>query len=315
MDIANFYNNLKAPKKKTDDVHLITELTKAPVKEKREDMPSLTNNILEANYFQLADLLFLPTDAFGFKYCLVVVDAFNKKCDAEPLKKKTDVEKAFIKIYHRKILNIPKVIQFDQGSEFKGDTKELFVNNFKTRVKYALTNRHRQMSLVERKNKEIGSTIMKYQTAQEMVKGKVVKGWVKFLPELITAINKHSQSIKPKKLSDEVLYSNYSKDLILLHTHVRRILDYPITAHDGKRNGSIFRSGDIRFDKEDRTVEKIILNPNEPPMYMLNGTHDGLDNRVAYTKQQLQIINNKEIKINPEMANLNKKKKKKDIFY
>jgi hypothetical protein len=54
--------------------------------------------------------------------------------------------------------------------------------------------------------------------------------------------------------------------------------------------GSVFRSGDIRWNKTDRTVEKIILNPNLPPMYMLNGSDKGLDNKVAYTKSQLQRI-------------------------
>ena len=73
----------------------------------------------------------------------------------------------------------------------------------------------------------------------------------------------------------------------------------------------IFRAGDLRWGQDDRTVEKIILNPNLPPMYQLDGTHDGLDNRVAYTKQQLQIINEKEIKIKdiPKQAKEKEKEK------
>ena len=63
----------------------------------------------------------------------------------------------------------------------------------------------------------------------------------------------------------------------------------------------------MRFGEDDRTVEKIILNPNLPPMYMLNGKNNGLDNRVAYTKQQLQVIPNDEIKLNKDLLNLNKK--------
>lgn len=311
MDITTFYNNLKAPKKKTDDVHLITQLTKTPMREKNNEMPSISNNILEKGVFQMADLLFLPTDKFGYKYALVVIDVYNKQCDAEPLKNKesSTVSKAFKKIYARKILEIPKIIQFDAGKEFKSDTKELFEDEYKTRVKYALPNRHRQNALVERKNKEIGSVIMKFQNAQELVKGKTVKGWVSHLPDLIKAINLHSSKAKHTKLTDKILYSSFSKDLLPLHSHVRRILDFPIDSSTGKRIGNVFRSGDIRFDKTDRTIEKIILNPNLPPMYLLNGNNKGLDYSSAYTKQQLQPINEKEIQINPEMANLNKKKK------
>ena len=85
------------------------------------------------------------------------------------------------------------------------------------------------------------------------------------------------------------------------------MLDYPINPATKARIGNIFRAGDLRWGEEDRTVEKIILNPNLPPMYQLNGTHNGLDNRVAYTKQQLQVIPENEIKLNKELLNLNKK--------
>ena len=68
------------------------------------------------------------------------------------------------------------------------------------------------------------------------------------------------------------------------------ILDHPVNTATNKRMGSVFRSGDIRWNKTDRTVEKIILNPNLPPMYMLNGSDKGIDNKVAYTKSQLQRI-------------------------
>ena len=40
---------------------------------------------------------------------------------------------------------------------------------------------------------------------------------------------------------------------------------------------------------------------------MLNGPNNGLDNKVAYTKQQLQIIPKNEIGLNKDLLNLNKK--------
>jgi hypothetical protein len=216
--------------------------------------------------------------------------------------------KAFQKIYARKILKVPDILQCDAGSEFKGLANEKLFEEEHTRIKYALPNRHRQQSLVERKNKEIGSTIIKFQSAQELLKHRVVKQWVQHLPDLITAINERASKAKPRILTDEVLSTKYSQDLIPLHEHVRAILDHPINPATNARIGNSFRAGDLRFGLKERTVEKIILNPNLPPMYMLDGKNNGLDNRVAYTKGQLQVIPKDEIGLNTDLLNLNKNK-------
>ena len=52
---------------------------------------------------------------------------------------------------------------------------------------------------------------------------------------------------------------------------------------------SKFRAGDIRWSKEIYFIKHIILNPNMPPMYMLNKLNhdDEIDNTVAYTINQL----------------------------
>jgi hypothetical protein len=95
-------------------------LYKIPPKEKYEESPHIKNNILKPNYFQEADILYLPTSQFGYKYLLVVVDVYDSKCDAEKLKiiDADKVKKALEKIYERKILNKPTILQFDKGREF-----------------------------------------------------------------------------------------------------------------------------------------------------------------------------------------------------
>ena len=294
MDLADFYNTSKVKKSKNKpntESNLILELTKTPCKDKGADIPHVSNNILKPNVLQQADILYLPTDAFGYKYCLVVVDVFSKLCDAVALKERDSgaIVKGFEKIYSHDILKVPDIISCDSGSEFKGLTEDYF-DKENTRIKYSLPNRHRQAGMVEARNKIIGSTIMKFQNGEELKKGKVSKAWVKYLPALIEAINKSLLNKKYKPMTDEVLRTKYSDDLIPLHTHVRAVLDHPINTATNKRLGSVFRSGDIRWNKTDRTVEKIILNPNLPPMYMLNGSKKGLDNKVAYTKSQLQIV-------------------------
>ena len=80
-------------------------------------------------FFQVADLLYLPSDAYGYKYVLVVVDVFSKICDAEPIKYRdaSAVLKAFEKLYSRKILKIPEILQCNGGSEFKGIEEQRFL--------------------------------------------------------------------------------------------------------------------------------------------------------------------------------------------
>ena len=155
MSITDFIHKLKN-KENNENINLL----KIPRREVYA--PKITQNITTPNIIHQADLLFLPMDN-KFKYALVVVDVYNKKCDAEPIMNKTSasVVKGFIKIYKRKILELPHVIQFDNGSEFKGDVK-LHFQKETIKIKYGLTNRHRQNASVEAKNRLLGSIIMKY---------------------------------------------------------------------------------------------------------------------------------------------------------
>jgi len=71
---------------------------------------------------------------------------------------------------------------------------------------------------------------------------------------------------------------------------VRVKLDEPISVLGKKLHGK-FRTGDIRWDPEIRTIKKLILSPDQPPTYLLNGSHGRLGvSRCAYTRKQLQIV-------------------------
>ncbi len=146
---------------------------------------------------QQADLLFMPHDN---KYALVVVDIHSRRCDAEPITIKSSeyIVRAFEKIYKRKILKKPIMITFDNGKEFKGETKDYFKDQ-DIKIKYAETNRHRQVALVEAKNKMIGSTLHKLMALLELKTDKESRKWVEHLPGLITEINKPIDT----QLSDE----------------------------------------------------------------------------------------------------------------
>lgn len=126
---------------------------------------SIKNNLSLPNYLYQADILYLPTQAFGYKYCLVVVDCATSKCDAVPLKNKDEnaILKGFKKLFAQDILKPPIIIQMDSGSEFKNSSIKEYFKEQEIAIKYNLTNRHKQNSMVENRNKMIANLILTYQ--------------------------------------------------------------------------------------------------------------------------------------------------------
>ena len=94
----------------------------------------------------MADILHLPTDAFGYSKLLVVVDIANDEFDIEKLKGETaeEVLSAFKKMIKRGIIEVPAAsFTTDGGSSFKGPFhKYLYDNGIHHRV--ARVGRHHQ---------------------------------------------------------------------------------------------------------------------------------------------------------------------------
>ena len=130
-----------------------------------------------------ADLLRLPEDN-SFKYALVVVDAGNRACDAEPMKTTSSKEtvRAITKIYKRKYLDEPILqIATDKGSEFKGAFKQ-WTDSKGIILKYGRTGRTRQQALPERYNYVISRAIQRRQLAKELITDNPSLDWVEYLP-------------------------------------------------------------------------------------------------------------------------------------
>ena len=166
----------------------LKQLTTIPQKEKNNEMPHM--QVFKPDHLEQTDLLFMPTGAFGFKYILVIVDAHSKKCDAEAIKNElsSTVMKALIKIYKRGVVKEPKILSVDAGTEFKDEFKAYCEKN-NIMLKIAHTNRHRQQSLVEAKNKIIGSNLLNLLYHEELDTGKYSKDWTKHLKPSISLIN------------------------------------------------------------------------------------------------------------------------------
>ncbi|GET60469.1 chromobox protein homolog 3 [Rhizophagus irregularis DAOM 181602=DAOM 197198] len=79
-------------------------------------------------------------------------------------------------------------------------------------------------------------------------------------------------------------------ELLSEGTHVRVKLDEPISVLGNKLHRK-FRTGDIRWNPNIRVIKKMILSPEQPPTYLLDGPHGRLGvSRCAYTRKELQIV-------------------------
>ena len=162
------------------------------------------------NYTNQADILYLPTAKYGYKYLLVVVDDCTRKFDAYPLKTESSqaVLNGFKKIYESsKYVKLPKILEFDAGTAFHGVVEQYF-NDLGIHIRYATTNRHRMQALVEAKNQLIGNVIFHILNAKELkdlnqgIK-KASVDWYKSkedFEQLIDVMNEH-QTFKPLKTS------------------------------------------------------------------------------------------------------------------
>jgi hypothetical protein len=293
-----FYQDLLNSKKpvqrqKQDDTDKIKNLYKVPLRDKGVNMPHF--QYYAPNLSQQADLLFLPNDA-GFKYALVVADEGSRLVDAEPLKDKdgASITQAFKTIYKRGILKKPEVLTVDPGSEFKGDAQKS-LEEMGITIKRGKVARHRQLGIVERKNQMIGKLIHFTIASVEEVTGNASSQWIKYLPIIVKAINEKVKLKTPKQQPltveniGEPVCKGDSCKLLEPNQKVRVILEAPIDYLNGSRLHGKFRSGDIRWSKEIHTIAKVILKPKFPPLYLLKG-----DTNTAYTKNQLQPVNENE---------------------
>lgn len=106
--------------KENKTIRELKQLKKRPQAEKGDAILRVQNFI--PWYNAQADLIFLPTAKYGYKYLLLVIDLQSKKFDCEPLKdKKSDlVANAFTRIYERDILEeYPKILSTDPGSDIQ----------------------------------------------------------------------------------------------------------------------------------------------------------------------------------------------------
>lgn len=283
---ARYYKKFGVSKKKDEDDLLIRNLYKQPIKDKGGSVAHHRND--SKFHTMQADLLFFTNDR-GYRYILVTVDVNSRLMDAVPLKTKTAAETlhGFKTIFSRGILPLPKRIEVDDGTEFKGVVDKYFQEKGVYK-RVADTNRHRVQAIVEARNKMLQLPLYKKQIAHELATGQQNTEWVDFLPKIVKALNKNAKARGPPRYPDKVTCKGDSCTVLDIGDKVRVKLDAPRDIVTGKKLPGSFRAIDPKWEVNLRTITNVLLLPGGPPIYLVSGKQHG------YTKAQLQKVGSNE---------------------
>jgi len=288
--------NLKVSK--PNETNIIQSLYENPKKDKYKQIPSYKKGGAEPNQVYQADLLTMPNDK-GYNYLLVCVDTITGLTDAVSLKTKEAEEtlEGFKKMFAKGTpLTKPKwSIQLDEGGEFKSVVKKYFDDNG-ILVRYGKVDRSRQQTMAENRNKILAKALFQKQVGQEILTNKTSTNWVEDVQTVLDTINEYEkeQYEKRKQITAKRELKNpptpyVPEDTTILEvgTPVRIKLDKPKGLLGEKLHGT-FRATDIKWDPKIRKISNIILSPNQPVMYQVEGETTG------FTRNQLQIVDENE---------------------
>jgi hypothetical protein len=162
--------------------------------------------------------------------------------------------------------------------------------------------------MVETWNGILGKYLNKRMLSNEIhIKGEELIGdWVADLQDLVDLLNHITETKKHTLTKIETERKKMSLDgrlpvgegsslnILTIGTPVRVILDEPRDVQGSKLHGT-FRKGDLRWSKEEHTIEQLSIRPSEPIMYLVSGIKNA-----AYTKNQLQVIPKNELGVPKE---------------
>ena len=185
---------------------------------------------LVEDYNYMADILYLPTDKFGFNKLLVICDIADDTFDIEKMKGESAEEtlSAYKKIMKRGIIKIPYASMLtDGGSSFKSVFhKYLYENGVNHRV--ARVGRHHQLSNVDSLCRQLGSIFNGIMNKKEEETGKVSKAWTHAIDEVRGKLNNYRRSRGVKIPKD-------------ITTHIYPIFDNVIPKIKIKKGGRPYR--------------------------------------------------------------------------
>ena len=134
-----------------------------------------------------ADLAFFPESPQGYKYILILIDAFSRHLFAEPLKTKTSEElgKAFKKIFKEFGSPITK-LETDEGTEFTGN-RALFKEH---RIYFHVKYQTHKASFAE------AAISMLKRKLYMMLRSQLSNDWPAYLKQTVDSLNnRHVESL------------------------------------------------------------------------------------------------------------------------
>ncbi len=280
-------------KKLLEKLHIDEKFTRPVRKETKHNISKQQINLTK-EYNYCADVLYLPTAKFGFKYLLVVLDLASDKFDCEPLKNKESeyVLRAMLRIFNRDILPDPKYsLKTDEGSEFKGVFhKWLYDKSIFHKV--VAKGNHHGMRQIDALIHQISRIIMTYLVNEEMKKNKRQVDWTAMLPSIRKLLNEYRDKtdMLPKHIN-EFVYDLPRDDFIVKYDKkkqpiykqlepkfkigdmVHHYLLVPEDFQGNKYKDGKRRTGDLSWSREPKKIEKIIIMNGQGPVYryILNG--------------------------------------------
>jgi hypothetical protein len=240
-------------------------------KEKQSERPKVI--VWKPNATHQADLAEMLVDPKGFHYFLVIVELSCRRVDAEPPKDKTaeKVLNGFIKIYRRGRIKSPSHrLEVDSGLEFTNEqVRDFFLNGLNVLMRFGEPGRHRQQSFAERAIQEIQGPLLGRMTAQEMLTGLTSVEWSEDFHDIVRKVDNLWQRNPPDIPTGSPKVTKKT-ELLSEDTRVRVKLTNPISVLGQKLHGT-FRTGDIRWNPKICVIKKMILSPEQPPTYLLDG--------------------------------------------
>ena len=238
------------------------------------------------------DLLYLPHDKVRrkkYKYALTVVDIATRYKDAEPLTEKSAIATAVAlqEIYRRGPLKYPRMIQCDDGKEFKGAFNQLMLKHNVT-VKRGIPGNHRSQAIVESFNKQLAERLFSYQYHQEFLDSESKlrnTEWVKRLPLVIRAMNLvKAAGLRPvdaiKRKTIPVAPRSIDSVPLLPFNQKVRYLYAPGEAEGDSRKRATDPIWSIDIHEIKRAVQ------TNPPIYYLREPAP----QRAFVKEELQLV-------------------------
>lgn len=263
------------------------------VHNKPKKFDHVKDNVPPHQYYNYGcDLLFMPEDKHGNRYCLVVVDLASDQFDIEPIKNKEakTVLTAFKKMFKRPYIHKPYVsVRTDAGSEFQGAFhKYLWDENVLHSV--ALPNRHSQNANVENLNKQLGRIFLGYLNMKELETKKVYREWTDILDDVRKLLNKYKMKRNEGWEKREYVPPSIQPAKFDVGDMVYYRLDAPQDALGHPQPTKQFREGDFRYSPIAEKVTQVLEYP-QGPRYILNDRRN-----VSYTENQLLKSDEKEQK-------------------